>query len=71
MPPCRTHHTGGPWSRTREGNTVCTHEPACPSSASPDSDAAVIVVNRPGRGWARLGNGVTLFAASECGHRVA
>jgi len=40
---------------------ICQHEPACPSSAAVDRDAARVLVSFPEQGWSLLCNGVIVF----------
>ncbi|MEU1129595.1 DUF5999 family protein [Streptomyces sp. NPDC005900] len=40
---------------------MCTHTPKCPSAASPDREAAIVVAGHPEQGWSLLCNAVLLF----------
>lgn len=40
---------------------TCRHEPACPSAAGVDRDAAHVVAAHPEQGWSLLCNGVVVF----------
>jgi hypothetical protein len=44
--------------------TICQHQPRCPSAASTDGAAAVVVIAHPEQGWSLLCNGVVLFEDS-------
>jgi len=46
---------------TRLPSWMCTHTPACPTSDSPDREAARIVAAHPEQGWSLLCNAVLLF----------
>jgi hypothetical protein len=46
---------------TREGHTVCTHQPLCPTAGSPDHGAAHTVAAHHEQGWSLLCNGVIAF----------
>jgi hypothetical protein len=40
---------------------MCTHQPLCPSAASPDHSAAHTTAAHPEQGWSLLCNGVIVF----------
>ncbi|WP_331724038.1 DUF5999 family protein [Streptomyces sp. NBC_00005] len=40
---------------------MCLHTPACPTSDSPDREAARVVAAHPDQGWSLLCNGALLF----------
>ncbi|MFB8040531.1 DUF5999 family protein [Streptomyces hydrogenans] len=40
---------------------MCQHQPACPTAASADREAAKPVASHPAQGWTLLCNGVLLF----------
>ncbi|MFC9487929.1 DUF5999 family protein [Streptomyces hydrogenans] len=40
---------------------MCQHQPACPSAAASDREAAKPVASHPEQGWTLLCNGVLLF----------
>jgi hypothetical protein len=46
---------------TTWSTTMCTHNPACPSAAAPDHDAARVRTTHPEQGWSLLCNGVVVF----------
>ena len=41
--------------------TLCSHTPKCPSSTSPDREAAHTKAGHPEQGWSLLCNGVVQF----------
>jgi Family of unknown function (DUF5999) len=41
--------------------TMCSHQPHCPSAEAPDREAAHTVACHPEQGWSLLCNGVLLF----------
>ncbi|WP_323178555.1 DUF5999 family protein [Streptomyces sp. NBC_00474] len=40
---------------------MCRHTPACPTSDSPDAEAARAVASHPEQGWSLLCNAVVVF----------
>ena len=46
---------------TEHAPRTCRHEPACPSAAGVDRDAAHVVAAHPEQGWSLLCNGVIVF----------
>jgi len=42
-------------------NTMCPHQPCCPTADSAGRDAAHVLHSRPEQGWSLLCNGVVLF----------
>ncbi|WUW11639.1 DUF5999 family protein [Streptomyces sp. NBC_01465] len=45
----------------RKNASMCQHEPPCPTAASADREAALLVAHHPEQGWSLLCNGVLLF----------
>ncbi|WTO79369.1 DUF5999 family protein [Streptomyces sp. NBC_00210] len=45
----------------RKNPPMCQHQPACPTSDSPDREAARLMAHHPEQGWSLLCNGVLLF----------
>ena len=45
----------------RKPQTMCPHQPQCPSAEAPDREAAHTVACHPEQGWSLLCNGVLLF----------
>ncbi len=47
-------------SRTQP-SSLCRHTPKCPTTDSPDREAARVVAAHPEQGWSLLCNGVLVF----------
>ncbi|WSQ68267.1 DUF5999 family protein [Streptomyces sp. NBC_01216] len=45
----------------RKNPSMCQHQPACPTAASADREAARLMAHHPEQGWSLLCNGVLLF----------
>ncbi len=45
----------------RKPQTMCSHQPQCPSAEAPDREAAHTLACHPEQGWSLLCNGVVLF----------
>ncbi|MBO0517425.1 hypothetical protein J0695_37555 [Streptomyces beijiangensis] len=45
----------------RKNASMCQHEPPCPTAASADREAALLVAHHPEQGWSLLCNGVLVF----------
>ena len=45
----------------RKPQTMCSHQPQCPSAEAPDREAAHTIACHPEQGWSLLCNGVVLF----------
>lgn len=52
---------GTPGMAQRLPDSLCQHEPRCPSADSPDREAAHIVAAHPEQGWSLLCNAVLVF----------
>ncbi|MCX4231764.1 DUF5999 family protein [Streptomyces ortus] len=50
-----------PATPSRQPRSLCTHKQPCPSAASPDQEAAVVIAAHPEQGWSLLCNGALLF----------
>jgi len=54
-----------PFDTATTGNrlpdSLCTHNPKCPTADSPDREAAHVVAAHPEQGWSLLCNAVLLF----------
>lgn len=48
-------------STTRLPESLCTHNPTCPTADSPDREAAKAVAAHPEQGWSLLCNSVLVF----------
>ena len=46
---------------TGKPQTMCSHQPQCPSAEAPDREAAHTLACHPEQGWSLLCNGVLLF----------
>ncbi|TLS45709.1 hypothetical protein FE633_13150 [Streptomyces montanus] len=40
---------------------MCTHSPLCPTTDSPDREAARVIAGHPEQGWSLLCNGLLIF----------
>ena len=45
----------------RKPQTMCSHQPQCPTAEALDREAAHTVASHPEQGWSLLCNGVVLF----------
>ncbi|QCX82258.1 hypothetical protein C9F11_43390 (plasmid) [Streptomyces sp. YIM 121038] len=41
--------------------TMCEHQPPCPTAEATDREAALLVAHHPEQGWSLLCNGVLVF----------